>query len=81
MQYMVSFQRSGAVFENENLGLRNGVDSSALLLGPYPDFVQLTYEGLRVGPEGEHIANYADGYWYVEADDSPWSDVVIYAVG
>jgi hypothetical protein len=30
--------------------------------GPY-EFAQLTYEGLRIGPDGAWLANYVDGFW------------------
>lgn len=46
--------------------------------GPYP-FVQLTYEDLRVGPDGEHLASLLDGYWHIGASiEEGWSDVVIW---
>lgn len=56
-------------------------------LGPYPDFVQLTYETLRVGPDGESIAFTGGGGWTIVAGKDPadpaclqrrwYSDVVI----
>mgnify|MGYP001611948225 FL=1 len=52
--------------------------------GPFP-FVQLTYELLRVGPDGEDFAIY-DGTWHLTTsslDENPdpeiWSDVIIYS--
>lgn len=34
----------------------------AVVLGPFP-FVQLTYDSLRVGPDGIFLANYQGGVW------------------
>lgn len=48
-------------------------------MGPFP-FVQLTYDLLRVGPEGEEIASFTSGFWTrVGYAEEPWSDVIIYA--
>lgn len=52
--------------------------------GPYP-FVQLTYESLRVGPDGDWLAVYQLGKWHLDSQKSQeegylyFSDVVIYA--
>ena len=48
--------------------------------GPFP-FVQLTYDSLRVGPDGDEFAAYdPEGYWFREGfrDMEKWSDVIIY---
>lgn len=55
--------------------------------GPF-EFVQLTYEGLRISPNGDWLANYIDGFWKltdvtiktVTLDEltQDWSDVIIY---
>lgn len=45
-------------------------------LGPFP-FVQLTYEALRVGPEGDDLAFY-DGHVWKLKDGTVWTDVVIF---
>lgn len=48
--------------------------------GPYP-FVQMTYESLRVGPDGDHLS-FFNGDWQDPDDPTrKWSDVVIHAVG
>lgn len=48
--------------------------------GPF-EWVQLTYEGLRVSPDGEHIAYYADGEWVIAVEwaesEETYSDIVI----
>lgn len=52
--------------------------------GPF-EFVQLTYESLRIGPDGEQFATYCHGNWrlddgrYRPGEAGPWSDVIIYA--
>ena len=66
---------------------RGQQDKESQEFGPF-EFAQLTYEGLRVGPDGDWIANYVDGFWRLTDESvktiSPeeliqeWSDVVIY---
>lgn len=52
-------------------------------IGPVPEFFQLTYEDLRIGPDGEIVAQFDGGYWYdvrPGADkEYPWSDIVMWA--
>lgn len=51
-------------------------------LGPFP-FVQVTYDRLRVGPDGNDLAVLgSDGDWHLVGADwgtqaGPWSDIVI----
>lgn len=45
-------------------------------LGPF-EWVQLTYELLRVSPDGEELAHYADEGWRLGDDDTAYSDVII----
>lgn len=72
--YMLHFTASDTLLEREydRLGLSYeahgpGCPPDALALGPFPDYVELTYAYLRVGPDGEHIAVYdeARGGWVV----------------
>ena len=63
MNFYVTFIASDA----EDGPLANSNQPHELTLGPFPDYIQLTYKFLRVGPEGDHIAVYNDGYWQVEA--------------
>ena len=43
-------------------------------------FVQITYDSIRVGPDGDEIAYYRNGKWcYQHKDDRQWSDVIIAA--
>lgn len=66
---------------------RGQQDKQSQEFGPF-EFVQLTYEGLRIAPDGEWLANYTDGFWRltdesvksISADDlqQEWSDVIIY---
>lgn len=68
MAVMVRFEREG----------RGRID-----YGPFP-FVQLTYESLRAGPEGEEFAylHSDDGLWRVFGPGVTvgWTDVIIWAV-
>ena len=50
-------------------------------IGPFKHFIQLTYNDLRSGPDGDPIA-YMDkeGKWrfYCQNPEIAWSDIVIY---
>mgnify|MGYP001617056115 CR=1 FL=1 len=51
-------------------------DRQSKLYGPYP-FVQLTYDSLRVGEDGDiFLANFVDGWWTTQ-DGQRWSDVIM----
>lgn len=54
---------------------------SEITLGPY-EYVEFTYEGLRVGPHGDHIGHYNahDGCWKLEDMPTPFSDLDIFSV-
>lgn len=42
------------------------------------DWLQLTYQTLRLSPDGDDLANFtSDGYWELEADKSTWSDLIL----
>jgi hypothetical protein len=44
------------------------------------DFVQLTYNYLRVGPDGDEIMTFDGdlGVWYsLSGDDTEWTDIII----
>jgi len=32
--------------------------------GPFEEFIQMTYGGIRVGPNGESIGSYDNGLWF-----------------
>jgi hypothetical protein len=63
-------------------------DRIGRLHGPF-EFVQLTYNSLRVGPDGHFFASYHEGDWGFD-DEAPrhgvkpeemgekWSDIVIF---
>ena len=36
-------------------------------MGPFP-FIQLTFDALRVGPDGIFLANYAQGAWSFDGE-------------
>ncbi len=45
-------------------------------MGPY-EWVQMTYELLRVSPDGEEIGWFEDDVWKVKGEKGWYSDVVI----
>lgn len=54
-------------------------------IGPFDDFLQLTYTDLRVGPDGKEVAHFGrDGDWHLKDKEfgdpgERWSDIVIWA--
>lgn len=51
------------------------------IIGPY-EWIQLTYDTLRVSPDGEEIMKYCSesdslSGWYLYQDKSFWTDVII----
>jgi hypothetical protein len=66
---------------------RGQYDKWSQEFGPF-EFVQLTYEGLRIAPDGDWLANYTEGFWRLtneavktitaEELQQEWSDVIIY---
>lgn len=46
--------------------------------GPY-DFVQITYEQVRVSPDGDAIAfmSPSSKLWYIYGDPTPYTDVTV----
>jgi hypothetical protein len=54
-------------------------DHISPVYGPFP-FVQLTYELLRVGPDGEELAYFEDANncWRVRDSAEVYTDVIIY---
>lgn len=62
-------------FTSSDTAIENGCTEGEVRLGPFDEFVQLTYEHLRVGPEGDFIAHYSD-VWYIEGYGN-YSDVVV----
>ncbi len=69
-------------------GIRVRFESSerqeSLEFGPFP-FAQLTYDVLRIGDDGDTIAERdEDGYWcgpfgFKDHGEQQWSDVIIWA--
>jgi hypothetical protein len=81
------FEAADGLFEG---GLAKPDQPERVTLGPFPDYVQLTYESVRVGPEGEHVAAYdvERGVWQLvdegeldRRDSAVFSDVVISTTG
>jgi hypothetical protein len=68
----IEFRRSDAILKGMPEGTR------VELVIECEDFVQLTYDSLRLGPEGEFAAHIdRRGGWIIEGDPLPWSDIVI----
>ena len=65
LEYMVRFSASDALYEQGFVPLEQ---PDSVELGPFPDYVEITYEYLRVGPDGEHVASFADGLWVIGYD-------------
>jgi hypothetical protein len=75
------------VFDDQEANLPDGGRWEALLertvvLGPFPEYVELTYNTLRIGPDGDPIAFLSEdnGRWYLqdEAHPQPFSDLVVW---
>lgn len=45
--------------------------------GPF-EYVEFTYDGFRVGPDGDGIGAYREGAWWLDESPHPFSDIVIY---
>jgi hypothetical protein len=63
-------------------------DADPVTIGPFPDFIQLTYNDLRVGPDGDRVAYMnGDHEWKIDLGFAPtpedakawWSDVCVWA--
>lgn len=71
--------RSEAMFDDDRYpDVPDDIPGSVVELGPF-DYVELTYEMLRVGPEGEEIGGFMNGLWWLSGDPYPFSDLDIYA--
>ena len=66
-----------ARFSNSDAGITNGWPAENRVIEA--EWFQLTYESLRIAPEGDFIATYqADGAWMLHDTGSQYSDVTIY---
>src|SRR3954468_18711714 len=71
MEYMLNLSASEALYDGPEFGndtpgpLYKSNQPDSMVLGPFPDYIELTYEYVRVGPEGEHIAAFDSerGVW------------------
>lgn len=63
-----------------NVRLENVHTDETRELGGF-DYVELTYNSIRIAPDGRCIANYDKelDWWVLDADSSQWSDVIIYS--
>lgn len=69
MSVKISFTASEVLYEPGG-ALYESKQPDSLELGPF-DFVQLTYEGIRVGPDGDHIGFFKDGLWALGVETIP----------
>jgi hypothetical protein len=49
--------------------------------GPF-EFLQATYDSLRISPDGDFMAEFVDGFWRLDPqynDEREYSDFVIFA--
>lgn len=68
----VSFSASDAMYE-EGGALFGSEQPDGLELGPF-EYVQLTYETVTVGPDGDPIGFFTDGLWSVGVERIPLND-------
>jgi hypothetical protein len=74
-------------FRNSDAGIESGgpqenhtIQIPDAQVGRQGTWVQLTYEGLRIAPDGEHVAYFQGGFWRLAEDPTKfYSDVVIAA--
>lgn len=46
-------------------------------LGPF-EWIQVTYNTLRISPDGQEIAVYVDGYWILKLGrEGSWTDFIV----
>lgn len=74
MGYKVTLERSQACAETYG-----GMEGDTLVREyPDADYIEFTYEYLRVGPNGEFSdIVFSEGVWYAATDSLPYSDIVI----
>lgn len=75
MSVMLTLGRSEAL-----PNVPEGIAGSVVTLGPF-EYVELTYNILRVGPDGNAIGYFEvrDGTWRLNDDRYPFSDLDIHA--
>ena len=58
--------------------LENVPEERVLKLPGSHKWVQLTYQELRVAPEGDPIGHFGDdGYWHFIGVEGKWTDVIL----
>lgn len=76
MDYMLYLSASESLYDGPDFGtptpgpLYQSDQPEMMTLGPFPDYIELTYEYLRVGPEGDHLAAFDSerGVWVLGID-------------
>ena len=87
MTVMLTLGRSEAMFEGEWEGvprssfypqpIPDDVPGGVVTIGPF-EYVEITYDMLRVGPEGASIGRFKDDLWWLDGDPYPFSDLDVY---
>lgn len=72
-RYRISFTRSDGILQ----GMPEGTPEESVV--ECEEFVQITYDEVRTGPDGDPIGRYFDGGWEKYDDELPYSDVIISA--
>ena len=75
---MLTLGRSEAMFDEGRFpDAPDEVPGSVIELGPF-EYVGLTYNLLRIGPEGDVIGCFKDGLWWLDNNPYPFSDLDVY---
>lgn len=75
----LTLTRSDSLYEGRVPQEKWDAVPEAVTLGPF-EYVELTFQALRVGPEGEQIGEIdEDCLWYLVDDPYPFSDLAIHA--
>jgi hypothetical protein len=64
--------RSGALLEHVR------APAGVAEVGPF-EYVEITYDLLRVSPDGDTIGGFRDGFWWLDGDSIPFSDLDVFA--
>jgi hypothetical protein len=67
--------RSGALLEHV---LAPAGVAETVTRGPF-EYVEITYDLLRVSPDGDTIGGFRDGFWWLDGDSIPFSDLDVFA--
>ena len=68
--YYLNFSASDALYEDGG-PLAGSDQADTLQLGPYREHIDITYEWIRVGHDGDPVGVFADGVWKVGLERIP----------